>query len=480
MATIINDTNVDMEQRYQDRLARYTTAMRNGRPDMVPIRPFAAEFTGTYAGYTPQQLTHDYNLAFEAVCKCAADFDWDAVVGNMVYVWTGLTQGVGIKYYGVPGMDVPADTGFQYREPPAGGEFMMADEYDQLIEDPTKFLYEVWLPRASKAVQPAGAPVTYGHDLALVRGGMAMMQYFGSFGAQGERLRRESGTPPAISGILKAPMDIIADKLRGYLGLIDDLFTQPEKVLAACEALAPHLLNIARGGADPTRNAPVSFWMHRGCVPFITPTHFQEIFWPTLRPIVESLWADGIQTLFYAEGNWDYHLDTFAELPPRSIIYHIDQGDLAKVHRALGDRFCLSGGLSNVTLAYSTPEKVTEEVKRILDIAAADGGYIMDASAIMQNESKVENVRAMTEATRKYGVYGTSSEPPQAISPFSPTTDPMGSLKTSAIPAGTCEPWPLFRQDLPESCGEEEIFERIWGNVDGLANLFIWHMLVSF
>ena len=480
MATITNDLDTDMEQRYQERLARYTCAMRNGQPDMVPIRPFVAEFTGTYAGYTSQQLAHDYNLAFDAACKCAADFDWDAVVGNMVYVWTGLTQGVGIKYYGVPGLDIPPETGFQYREPPAGQEFMMADEYDRLIEDPTRFLYEVWLPRASKAVQPTGAPVTYEHDLALVRGGMAMMQYFSSFPAQGERLRRESGTAGAIAGILKAPLDIIADKLRGYLGLVDDLLTQPDKVLAACEALAPHLYHAARSGADPTGNAPVSFWMHRSCVPFITPKHFQEIFWPTFRPIIESLWTEGIQTLFYAEGNWDYHLETFAELPEQSIIYHVDQGDLAKAHRVLGDRFCLSGGLSNVTLAYGTPEKVTDEVKRILDIAAADGGYIMDASAIMQNESKVENVRAMTEATRKYGVYGTSPRPPKTLPSFSPAMDPIQGLKTPTIPAGTCKPWPLFRQDLPESCGEEEVFERVWGNIDGLANLFIWHMLLSF
>jgi hypothetical protein len=36
---------------------------------------------------------------------------------------------------------------------------------------------------------------------------------------------------------------------------------------------------------------------------------------------------------------------------------------------------------------------------------AGNGGYIMDASAIMQNDSKVENVKAMTDFTREYGVY---------------------------------------------------------------------------
>jgi hypothetical protein len=67
-----------MEARYQSRLNRYVTAMRNGKPDMVPIRPFVAEFTGVHAGYTCQELAHDYKKALAAARKCAADFDWDA------------------------------------------------------------------------------------------------------------------------------------------------------------------------------------------------------------------------------------------------------------------------------------------------------------------------------------------------------------------------------------------------------------------
>jgi hypothetical protein len=59
-------TSPDLERLYQERLGRYVTAMRKGRPDRVPIRPFVAEFTSRYAGYTAQQTTHDYELAFAA------------------------------------------------------------------------------------------------------------------------------------------------------------------------------------------------------------------------------------------------------------------------------------------------------------------------------------------------------------------------------------------------------------------------------
>ena len=59
-------TSTDMEALYQERLKRYTTAMRNEKPDKIPIRPFVAEFTAKYAGYTCQEVVHDYEKAFDA------------------------------------------------------------------------------------------------------------------------------------------------------------------------------------------------------------------------------------------------------------------------------------------------------------------------------------------------------------------------------------------------------------------------------
>jgi hypothetical protein len=395
----------DMEQLYTERLNRYVTAMRNEKPDRIPIRPFVAEFTAKYAGYTCQEVVHDFEKAFAAARKCAADFDWDAVVGNMVYVWTGLTQAIGLKYYGVPGIDVPPDTGFQYREPPEEEAFMKPDEYDQLIEDPTGFLFNVWLPRVSADVSPMGEPTSYRNNLSFLKGGMAMLLYFTAFGKQNELLRSESGTVSAISGILKAPFDIIADKLRGYIGLTMDLFERPDKVLAACEALMPHLTHVALSGADPDKNVPIGFWMHRGCVPFVSQEHFDKFYWPTLKPIIEEIWANGHQVLFYAEGDWNAHLKSFAELPDGAIVYHVDKGDIFEVHKAIGEKFCISGGIPNYLLGYCTPNEVRSYCKKVIDGVARDGGYIMDASAIIQNDAKVENIKAMTEFTREYGLY---------------------------------------------------------------------------
>ena len=395
----------DMEQLYAERLKRYVTAMRNEKPDMIPIRPFVAEFTAKYAGYTCQEVSHDFEKAFVAARKCAADFDWDAVVGNMVYVWTGLTQAIGLTYYGVPGIDISPDIGFQYIEPSEEKAFMKPDEYDQLIKDPTGFLFNVWLPRVSADVSAMGEPTSYRNNLSFLKGGMAMLNYFNAFGRQNELLRTESGTVSAISGILKAPFDIIADKLRGYLGLVTDVMERPDKVLAACEALMPHLLHVALSGADPEKNVPIGFWMHRGCVPFVSQKHFEKFYWPTLKPIIEEIWARGHQVLFYAEGDWNAHLNAFAELPEKSIVYHVDNADIFEVHKTIGQKFCISGGIANWLLSNGTPDEVRDCCRKVIDGVAGDGGYIMDASAIVQDDAKVENIKAMTDFTREYGVY---------------------------------------------------------------------------
>jgi uroporphyrinogen-III decarboxylase len=395
----------DMEQLYAERLRRYTTAMRKGKPDRIPIRPFVAEFVAKYAGYTCQEVTQDYEKAFAATRKCAADFDWDATVANMVYGWAGLTQAIGLKYYAVPGVDLDVNTGFQYIEPPEDKAWMPPEDYDALIADPTGYLFNVWLPRVSADVAAPGQPNTLRNNLSFVKGGMAMMAYFGGFGRQADLLRRESGTVSAIAGILKAPMDILADKLRGYLGLCTDLYDRPKKVLAACEALAPHLAHVALSGADPTKNVPITIWMHRGCVPFVNMEHFERIFWPTLKPILQEIWRHGHQVLFYAEGKWGAHLKRFAELPDASIIYHVDRDDIFEVHKVLGHKFALSGGIPNDLLAFGTPKQIREVCKKVIDGVGRDGGYIMDASAIVQNDARVENIRAMTDFTREYGVY---------------------------------------------------------------------------
>ena len=250
-----------------------------GKQNLILIRPvngiLAMEFAAPEPGEVVVQLARAPSGPFLAAGG-PADFDWDAVVGNMVYGWMGLVKAIGLRYYAVPGIEAPPDAAFQYLEPSEEEAWMRADEYDALAADVTGYLFNVWLPRVSTDVAAPGQPSTFRNNLSFLKGGMAMLGYFMGFGRQAELLRKESGTVSAISGILKAPFDIIADKLRGYKGLCMDMYRQPKKVLAACEALMPHLTHVALSGADPAKNVPIGLWMHRGCVPFLSPPQFEK------------------------------------------------------------------------------------------------------------------------------------------------------------------------------------------------------------
>jgi uroporphyrinogen-III decarboxylase len=480
---------MDLEQLYQQRLTRYLTAMRNEKPDRVPIRPFVAEFTAKYAGFTCQDVAHDYTKAFEAAVKTAKDFDWDAVVANMVYVWTGLAQAAGLRYYGIPGIGIPHTSGFNYIEPSEDQAFMKADEYDALIDDPTGFLHQVWLPRVSAEASKMGEPCTYRNNLALVKSAMAMLSYFYAFGPQIARLRSECGTPSAIAGIFKAPFDIIADKLRGYVGLTLDMHTQPDKVLKACEALAPHLCHVGLTTSDPSKQVPIGFWMHRGCVPFINPRQFDSHYWPTLKPIIQEFWKHGHQTLFYAEGKWKHHLDAFRELPERSIVFHCDQDDVFHVHQKLHDKFAISGGIPNTLLSFGKPEEVRAFCRRVLAEVASNGGYIMDAGAIMQDDTSFENLRVLTDTAREYGGYSAGSYPtlsqtppcdlPASVADRTAVKGMTGWPATRVAP-GVCFPWNERAKELPEITGDPAMIRRIWEDIDSLGNMYIWQLLLSF
>jgi hypothetical protein len=251
----------------------------------------------------------------------------------------------------------------------------------------------------------------------------------------------------------------------------------PEKVLAACRALQPHLQWVALASMDPEHNLPIPIWMHRGCVPFISHHLFETVYWPTIRPVIEAVWAAGNQVLLYAEGDWTAHLGAFAQLPEGSVIFHIDRTDYKEAGRVLGGRFCLSGGVPNFLLATGSTDAVKARCKELIDELAPRGGYIMDASAILQNDASVENLRAMTDFTREYGVYRASTRPPRPAAAAQAGAD--GAPSTGPRP-GACVPWECKVKEMPPIPGDAALARRVWEEVDALGYLFIWHVLLGY
>ncbi len=75
-----------------------------------------------------------------------------------------------------------------------------------------------------------------------------------------------------------------------------------------------------------------------------------------------------------------------------------------KAKEILGDTVCIRGNVPLSLLIGGTIEDVKKCCKKLIDVCGRGGGFIMD-SATGLDDAKPENVKAMFEFTREYGVY---------------------------------------------------------------------------
>jgi hypothetical protein len=206
---------------------------------------------------------------------------------------------------------------------------------------------------------------------------MAFWNYAGFFGSTLD-CSAEAGVVSATAKFAQAPLDILGDKLRGYVNLVYDLHEQGQGDRGMRGADAPPAPGCDRR-FSPDHNVPVTIWMHRGCVPFISPREFGRSTGRRWKPIVErSGQAD--TRCCSTQRNWDYHLERFGKLAEKasssmSIGRHL-QGQEGACHK-----FCLSGGIPNdvLSIGAGSSRGLLPEGHRRRGATAA----IMDASALI-------------------------------------------------------------------------------------------------
>jgi hypothetical protein len=123
---------------------------------------------------------------------------------------------------------------------------------------------------------------------------------------------------------------------------------------------------------------------------------------------------------------------------------------------------------------------VKQHCCKLIETIGADGGYIMDASAIMQNDATIENLRAMTEAALEYGRYRSPSSPSPVPDPANGTAGIPAWVSAPKVRPGVCFPFEEKLKQLPPIVGDPGIVKNVWEEIDSLAYLYIWHVLLSF
>ena len=76
-----------------------------------------------------------------------------------------------------------------------------------------------------------------------------------------------------------------------------------------------------------------------------------------------------------------------------------------RLKREFGKDLTFFGGIDTQQLLYTSPERIQQGVKEVIQTYGRGGGYILGSSHNIEPDTPVENILAMFDAALEYGRY---------------------------------------------------------------------------
>jgi hypothetical protein len=411
----------EAEKLYKARVARFIKAIKLEKPDRVPCSLPVGYFPAYYAGYDLKTVMYDYEKQRDAWLKFMYDFgDMDTYGGPGLILPAKALEIIDHKFHKWPGHGLADDSrSYQFVEK----EYMKSDEYDRLINDPSDFWLRTFMPRqaggyAALARLPhltafVGIPIFY---LASYADPEIQKAYKTIFKAAEEivkwqkitgdvnRIALEEGYPGFSGGYSGAPFDMLTDMLRGTTGIFMDMYRQPEKIYEAMERLVPIVIEEAVSVANMSLSPIVMMPLHKGEKGFMSPRQFETFYWPTFKKVLMGMINEGLVPMPFAEGNYIPRLEIIQDMPRASMIWYFEYMDMAQAKATVGRNNCIYGNLPVSIMVTGSVKDVNEGCRKLIETCAPGSGYILSAAASM-DYGKIENLHAMMDAAKEYGVY---------------------------------------------------------------------------
>jgi uroporphyrinogen-III decarboxylase len=409
---------------YQQRVQMFVDAIELKKPERVPVALNIGFYPCVYASVSFKEGTYDYAKLAYAINKYHKDFRPDTATTAM-YCGPGQAyEIVDYKAYNWPGHGVPDTAPFQFLD----SDYMKADEFDLLIDDPSNYFIRSYLPRTMGAFGPLaelnpftdlnefplagpalaqfGLPAVQDAFKKILKAGKAALEWIQAASVIDNETKSSAGLPSFFGGISKAPFDMLVDSLRGTKYGVLDKYRQPRKVMAAVERLTPIMIEMAIRAAKQSQNPLILFPLHKGADNFMSREDFKTYYWPSLKTVILALIREGIIPYLFAEGSYNKRLDLIADpdIPAGKTLWMFDQTDMKEAKKHLSGWACIGGNVSSSLLITAGPQEVKDCVKSLIDEVGQDGGYILSNGAVL-NEAKAENLHMLIDFAREYGVY---------------------------------------------------------------------------
>jgi len=376
---------------------RLQTVIELGVPDRVPVAPMIYHFAARYAKVAMCDLWSDPEKYSFAIEKCFRELGpWDIYfpinpLNASAYVFALPMK---VKY---PGVDSPPDQVPQFVEE----SLITADEYRRLAGAPAGMLgYLRFMLALGCRIQerPEANP------LVEMRIAMGLLRHLLSWRRELGKWRRR-GVAVLHGLLLEAPFDTLS-MARGLVDFSYDLMENPERIREAALALSEGYARLSDYAARLTGIRRVSCLCHRTSKDFMSPRHFREFAFPSLKKVVDELVRRGITPVLHCDGNWDRNLDQLHELPKGKVILQLDgTTDIFRAKEVIGAHCCLFGDVPSTMLAFGGREEVVDYCRKLIEVVGRNGGFVLAAGCEVPPNARAENVKAMIDAAARFGCY---------------------------------------------------------------------------
>jgi hypothetical protein len=411
----------DAAKAYKVRAQRLVDVFNVKEPDRVPISLPVGNLPFNLAGVSMHEVMYDVEKGIKACNAFNEKYSEELEYYSVPFVAPGQALEIlDYKLYAWPGHGLSVNApNYQFVE----GEYMKVDEYDKLIQDPTDYYLRTYMPRQADAFAPLaglphlnpliGIPVfvlarmadpeIQKAYLAMFRAGEEIVRWQDTIGVVA-REAIESGYPGFSGGMSGAPFDMLTDMMRGMHGIVMDMYRRPEKIHEALNAMTPIVIEEAVESAARSMSPVIMMPLHKGDKTFMSDKQYETFYWPTFKKVLMGLIDEGLVPMPFAEGNYIPRLETIQDMPEASMIWYFEYMDMARAKATVGKKNTIAGNLPISIMVTGTSRDVKEGCRKLIETCAAGGGYILSSSATM-DQGNIENLHAMMDAAREYGIY---------------------------------------------------------------------------
>jgi len=406
--------------KFNERMARLDCALNLREPDRVPFAPKMSLFYTTAYGISAYDIMKDFRLARPGIKSYVDEFDPDLVWPPAVYPIDPLEAlGTTMLRWPGPTHGLPLNSSFQHLD----NTYLLDDEFNEFLADPSGFFLRKVLPRKHASLKGLSKirfndvydmsfimslaafddPDVIEAVFSLLHAGKHVKDKVQQAQSINEFIIRDCGCP--VRGTtLCAPFDAYADSLRGFVQTVMDISEFPDETLACVNRIADLYIDRDVQAAARRGEKFIFIPLHAGMDDFMSPANYEKFYWPTLKRLIDCIVTAGMVPYVFCEGKYDTRLETISDVPKGKVIYMFEQVNIANAKKIVGQTACIGGNMPTTLLINGTPEQVISETRRMLEICAPGGGFIMDDSLIIDNASHA-NMLAWREATLRYGVY---------------------------------------------------------------------------